>query len=180
VNDYLRLRLTYPLLSACCCWRLYFADLRGELNTHLGPSGFVYLEFSWRNSHCYKLSPFQAHRERWHCTSFLRPVYLQFTWEVGLPPSLVEFSSHRHFYKVSCSWLLSMCCCSCLLRLAYLFTVPWRISSPLLFSAQGAPPSFLHIFFITYYSVFFFPGGRSVQGLCWSGPGFSVGVPCAA
>jgi hypothetical protein len=30
-------------------------------------------------------------------------VYLQFTWEVGLPPSPVEFSSHQRFYKLSCS-----------------------------------------------------------------------------
>jgi hypothetical protein len=27
-------------------------------------------------------------------------------WEVGLFPSPVEFFSHRHFYKLSCSWLL--------------------------------------------------------------------------
>jgi hypothetical protein len=31
---------------------------------------------------CYKLSPFQAHWGRWHCTSFLRPVCL-FTVHVG-------------------------------------------------------------------------------------------------
>jgi hypothetical protein len=30
-------------------------------------------------------------------------VYLQFMWEVGLPPSPVEFSSHCHFYKFFCS-----------------------------------------------------------------------------
>jgi hypothetical protein len=30
-------------------------------------------------------------------------VYLQFMWEVGLPPSPVQFSSHRHFHKLSCS-----------------------------------------------------------------------------
>jgi hypothetical protein len=40
-------------------------------------------------------------------------VYLQFMWEVGLPPSLVAFSSHCHFYKFSRSWLLGECCCSC-------------------------------------------------------------------
>jgi hypothetical protein len=28
-------------------------------------------------------------------------VYLQFTWEVGLPSSPVEFSSHCRFYKLS-------------------------------------------------------------------------------
>jgi hypothetical protein len=37
-------------------------------------------------------------------------IYLQITWEVGLPPSPVEFSSHFHFYKLSRSWLLGMCC----------------------------------------------------------------------
>jgi hypothetical protein len=52
-------------------------------------------------------------------------VYLQFTWEVGLPPSPVEFSSHCHFYKLSHSWLLlGICCCSCLLQPACLLTVP--------------------------------------------------------
>jgi hypothetical protein len=41
-------------------------------------------------------------------------VYLQFTGEAGLSPFLVEFSSHRHFYKLSHS---------CLLWTACLFTV---------------------------------------------------------
>jgi hypothetical protein len=49
-------------------------------------------------------------------------VYLQFTRKVGLPPSPVEFSSHHHFYKLSCFWLLGGCCHSCLLQLACLFT----------------------------------------------------------
>jgi hypothetical protein len=30
-------------------------------------------------------------------------VYLQFMWEVPHPPSAVEFSSHCHFHKLSCS-----------------------------------------------------------------------------
>jgi hypothetical protein len=29
------------------------------------------------------------------------PVYLQFTWEVSLPPSPVEVSFHCHFFKLS-------------------------------------------------------------------------------
>jgi hypothetical protein len=37
---------------ACCCQPavaggFIYADLRSELNTHISPSGFVYLEFSW-------------------------------------------------------------------------------------------------------------------------------------
>jgi hypothetical protein len=33
-------------------------------------------------------------------------VCLQLMWEVGLPPSPVEFYSLCHSYKLSCSWLL--------------------------------------------------------------------------
>jgi hypothetical protein len=51
----------------------------------------------------------------------------------------------------------------------------WGISPPPIFGAQGTPPSLLSVFFvvIAYYSfsLFSLGGGRSVQGLCWSGPG---------
>jgi hypothetical protein len=101
-------------------------------------------------------------------------VYSQFTWKVCFPPSPLELSSHRHFYKLSRSWLLGMCCHSCLLWLACLFTVLWRIAPPPLFCAQGALPSLLCLFFvvIAYFSVFFsfsLGGSWSVQGamLIW-------------
>jgi hypothetical protein len=81
-------------------------------------------------SRCYKLSPFQAHWGRWHCTCFLRPVCL-FTVHVGsgpsplfcgvfLPPPLLQ---------VSHSWLLVMFCCSCLLwpTLFCLFSVVFPV-----------------------------------------------------
>jgi hypothetical protein len=38
-----------------------------------------------------------------------RHVCLQLTWEVGLPPSPVGFSSLCHSHKLSCSWLLGTC-----------------------------------------------------------------------
>jgi hypothetical protein len=50
-------------------------------------------------------------------------VYSQLTWEVGLPTFPVEFSSHYYFFKISPSWLLGVCCRSCLLESACLFTV---------------------------------------------------------
>jgi hypothetical protein len=40
-------------------------------------------------------------------------VCLQLTWEVGLPPSPVAFSSLRHSHKISCSWFLGTRPCSC-------------------------------------------------------------------
>jgi hypothetical protein len=43
-------------------------------------------------------------------------VYLQFTWEMGLPPCPLEFSSYPYFYKLSRSWLLGVCRHSCLLQ----------------------------------------------------------------
>jgi hypothetical protein len=69
--------------------------------------------------------------------------YLPFTWEVGLPPSPAEFSSHHHFYKLSCSWLLGVCCCSCLLQLdcCEVFSFP-------LSSALRAPYSLCYVSFL--------------------------------
>jgi hypothetical protein len=72
--------------------------------------------------------------------------------------------------------LLGVCCHSCLLRPACLFTALWGIATPSLFDVQGTPPSLLHVFLIVivYYSVWFFsflPGwGRSVQGAMLSWP----------
>jgi hypothetical protein len=88
-----------------------------------------------------------------------------------------------HFYKLSHSWLLGMCCCSCLLWPGLFIYSSVRDSSPLPFSTQGTPPSLLRVSFfvavIAYYSFFFFPwvGVGLSRGLCWSGPGLSVGVP---
>jgi hypothetical protein len=49
---------------------------------------------------------------------------------VGLPPSPVEFSSHDHFYKLSCSRLLGACCCSCLLWLLIYLQFMWKVGLP--------------------------------------------------
>jgi hypothetical protein len=61
-------------------------------------------------------------------------------WEVGLPPSPVEFSSHCRFYKLSRSWLLitGWCCCSC--QLPCLFTVHVGSGSSLLPCGVFLPP----------------------------------------
>jgi hypothetical protein len=113
-------------------------------------------------------------------------VYLQFTWEVGLPSSPVEFSSLRHSHKLSRSWLLGVRPRS-RQRLSgqsglFIYS-PGKGSLPPIFSAQCSPPSFPCVFIalLAYYSVsLFFPWvefGLS-RGLCCSGPGLSVGVPC--
>jgi hypothetical protein len=76
---------------------------------------------------------------------------LQFMWEVGLPPSPVQFSFHRHFHKLSCSWLLGAHPRSpqSLSGLPGLFIYsPRKDSLPPIFSAQGTPPSFPCVFLI--------------------------------
>jgi hypothetical protein len=133
----------------------------------------------WCNCHCCKLSPFQAHCGRWHCTCFLRPACL-FTVHMGsgssplscgvfLPPPLL-----KAFLP-----LVAWCVPPLLPSPAGLL---WGISPPPCFSAQGSPPSLLCVFFvfIAYYSVFFFFPWMRIgfsRGLCWSCPGLSMGVP---
>jgi hypothetical protein len=93
-------------------------------------------------------------------------VYLQFTWEVGLPPSLVEFSSLHHSHMLSRSWLLGSCRCFHPLRPgpACLFTVPGGIPlHPLWFS--GRPTLFAMCLYCSYcllLSFSFSLGGGSV------------------
>jgi hypothetical protein len=115
---------------------------------------------------CFKLSPFQAHWGGDTAPPFSGVcVYLRLTWEVGLPPSPVEFSSLHHFYKLCRSWLLCVCRCSCLLSPGLFIYSSVRDSPTLFFGAQCTPPSLLRVFIVlvAYYSVsLFFPGWVSV------------------
>jgi hypothetical protein len=79
-------------LPACCCQPavaggVIYADLWGELAltwTHR----LCCSEFSCVGASATGF-PLSKHWERWHCTHILRlHVYLQFMWEVGLPPLL--------------------------------------------------------------------------------------------
>jgi hypothetical protein len=116
-------------LPARCCQPavaggFIYADLRSELNTHLAQQVLFTQSSPGRNATptSFPLSKHTGGGDTAPAFSGLH-VYLQFMWEVGLPPSPVEFSSHHHFYKLSHSWLLGVCHRSCLLWLAYLFTV---------------------------------------------------------
>jgi hypothetical protein len=100
------------------------------------------------------------------------PVYLQLTWEGGLPPSPVEF-----FFPPPLLQAFKLLVAGCVpLLLPSPAGLLWGISPLPLFSAQGTPPSLLCDFFvlIAYYSVcvfflFSLGGGQSVQGdmLIW-------------
>jgi hypothetical protein len=103
-------------------------------------------------------------------------VYLQITWEVGVPPSPVEFTSLCHSHKLSCSWSWVHAPASAGASLArpslFIYSLG-KDSPPPLFGAQGTPPSLLCVFIvlIAYYSVSLSSpgGGWSVQGamLIW-------------
>jgi hypothetical protein len=106
-------------------------------------------------------------------------VYLQFTWEVGLPSSPVQFSSHHHFYKLSRSWLLGGCRHSCLLRqFVYLhfcegLPLPplWNSGHPALFAACLFCCCCLLFSFFSFFPVLgsVCPGGYAglAQGCLW-------------
>jgi hypothetical protein len=166
-------------------WGIIYADLRSELNTPLAPQAMFTQSSLVREHHCYKLSPFQAHWERWHCTHFL--------WLVCLLTAHVGGGSYPLSYGVFLPLPLSQ---AFLLLVAghmpqlppepfqpgpaYLFTVLGRIPLPPLRSSEH-PTLFamcLYCSFCLLLSFSFFPrvGVSLSRGLCWSGPGLSVEV----
>jgi hypothetical protein len=100
-------------------------------------------------------------------------VYLQFMCEVTLSPSLVEISSHCHFYKFSRSWLVDRCCCSCFLWPGLFIYSSVRDSLPPSSVLRAPHPlcyvSLLFLLLITQFLFFSLDGGWSVQGamLIW-------------
>jgi hypothetical protein len=158
--------LACPLLSACCCWRLIFADLWGEFSTHLSQQA-LFTQSSPVREPLLQAFPFASTGGGDSAPTFsgLR-VCLQLTWEVGLLPSPVEFSSLLRAHKLSCSWLLGTRPCSRPLRPgpACLVTVPGGIPLPPLWSS-GCPTLFATCLYCSdclLLSFSFFPGGGSV------------------
>jgi hypothetical protein len=105
----------------------------------------------------------------WACASApaSQHVCLQLTWEVGLPPYSMEFSSLCHSHKLSHSWLLGVCCRSHPLwpGLACLFTVPGGIPLPPSELRAPHPLCYVSLLFLLLITQFlFFPqvGGQSV------------------
>jgi hypothetical protein len=98
-------------LPANCCQPavagdIVYADLWGELSTHLAPQA-LFVQSSPVREPLLQTFPF-PNTGKGDTAPMLSGlcVYLQFMWEVGLPPSPVKFSSHCHFHKLSCSCLL--------------------------------------------------------------------------
>jgi hypothetical protein len=101
---------------------------------------------------------------------------------VGLPPLLWSFPPTATFTSSPAPgcWAVPPLLPS---LVACLFTVLWVVAPPTL-QCSGHPTLFATCPFCCcclFFSFFFFPcvGVSLSGGLCWSGPGLSVGVPCA-
>jgi hypothetical protein len=158
-----------------------YADLRGELSTHLAPQA-LFAQILLCVSLCYKLSPFQVHSGRWHCTSFLRPACLltvhmgsgssPLSYGVFLPLSLLQafplLVAGRGVLPPLLPSLASLFICS---------SVKDFPSPPL--RCSGRPALFAMCLFHCYcllfsFNIFFFfpwVGVSLSRGLCWSVPG---------
>jgi hypothetical protein len=165
-----------------------FIDCRSQEWAYHSPSraGFVYLEFCWVQMPLLQVFPSPSTLGRWRYACLLWPACF-FTVHVGSVPSPLHwgFSHTATFTSFPTPRLLGRCHLSCLLQPACLFTVPWGIAPPL--QCSGHPTLFatcLFLFFCLLFSLVFFSfpwvGVGLSRGLCWSGPGLSVGVPHAS
>jgi hypothetical protein len=164
VNGYLWLWLACLLLSACCCWRCYYADLWGELSTHLAQQATSFLlskhtgEGDTAPAFSGRLFVFSSHG-RW--------VFPHLLW--SFPP----FITLTNFPAPGC-WACTPAPLRASLASPGLFIYSSGKDFPLsFFRAQGVPPSLPCVFIvlIAYYSVSLFSLGRgqSFQGamLIW-------------
>jgi hypothetical protein len=158
-----------------------YADLWGELSTHLAPQA-LFTQSSPVCEPLLQVFPFPSTLGEvtlhplsqvgmFIYSSCQKCVFPPLLW--SFPPSvtLTSFPAAGCWVRAFTPILSSPVC---------LFITLWGIPLPP-FSGQGAPPSLQHVFIvlIAYYSVSLFTlGGVDLsRGLCWSGPGLSVGVP---
>jgi hypothetical protein len=170
---------------ACCCQPavaggLIYADLRSELNTHLALQAlFTQSSPGWdATATSFPLSKHNGGGDTAPAFSGLH-VYLHFMWEVGLPPLLWSFPPTTAFtsFPIPDCW-------ACAASPAF-FSWLVRDFPSLPLQHSGCPILFATCLFCYYcwlFSFSFFPwvGVGLSRGLCWSGPGLSVGVPCTA
>jgi hypothetical protein len=87
-----------------------YADFWGELSTHLAPQA-LFTQSSPVREPLLQAFPFPS--TLGEVTLHLLSQACMFIYSSHgkwvFPSSPVEFSSHRHFYKLSCSWLLPPC-----------------------------------------------------------------------
>jgi hypothetical protein len=153
---------------------IIYADLESELNTHLTPQA-LFTQISPGCDATATSFPLSKHTGGGDTASAFsgQHVYLQLMWEVGRLPSPVEFSSHLHFYKLSCSWLLGGVTTPAFFSWVIYLQFHERLPLPPLALRVPRPLcclSFLLLLLIIQFFFLFSLGrGRSVQGamLIW-------------
>jgi hypothetical protein len=152
-----------------------YADLKSELSTHLASQALFTQSSPGPDHHCYKLSPFQAHWGRWHCTCFLRPACL-FTVHVGSGSSPLSCGV---FLPTPLLQAFPLLVAGCVPPLLPSPAGLWGISPPPLLQHSGSPALFATCLFCCYCLLLcfsFFPGWGSVcpggyadlaQGCLW-------------
>jgi hypothetical protein len=77
---------------------------------------------------CYRLSPFQALGKVTLHPRCQACVFIYSSRQKWVPSSPVQFSSHHHFHKLSCSWLLGGAAAPASLHVCLQFT--WEVGLP--------------------------------------------------
>jgi hypothetical protein len=138
-------------------------------------------------SSCYKPSPLQAQWGRRCHSCLLQPLFIYSSMrECPSPPLQWSFPHDSHCYNHS---PLQGCLAGPtpppfsgqLLYLQFKWGVPLPHSSELRMPCLFAMCLFFQLLVYSVCFFLFFPwvGVGLSRGLCWSGPGLSVGVPCA-
>jgi hypothetical protein len=161
-----------------------YADLRSELNTHLAPQAlFTQSSVHDATATSFPLSKHTGGGDTAPVFSGLC-VHLQLTWEVGLPPLLWSFppsATLTSFPAPGCWVHTPTPALSGQARLVYLQFREGLLSPPS--SALRAPHplcymSLLCLLLITQFLFFPWVAVSLSSGLCLSGPGMIVRVPC--
>jgi hypothetical protein len=177
-------------LPACCCrpavaGGFIYADLRGELSTHLAPQA-LFIQSSPVREPLLQPFPFPSslgevtlHPLSQACvfvySSRGKWVFPPLLWSIPHSTTLTSFPAPGCWVCAPAPTGASLACLACL------FTVPGRIPFPQS-SVLSVPHPLCNVsllFFLLITQFLFFPRvevGLS-RGLCCSGPGLSVGVP---
>jgi hypothetical protein len=172
-------------LPACCCQPavaggVIYADLGGELSSHLAPQA-LFTQSSPVQEPLLQVFPFPSTlgKVTLHPLSQACVIIYSSRGKWVFPPLLWNFPATTAFTSFPLL-VAGVCRHSCLLQPACLFTVLWGIPLPSSSELRVSHPlcnvSLLFLLLITQF--LFFPRWGSVcPGVCWSGPGLSVGVP---
>jgi hypothetical protein len=174
-------------LPAHCCWPavaggVIYADLWGELNTHLAPQAF-FTQSSPVRDPLLQAFPFPStlgkvtlHPLSLACmfvySSCGKWVFLTLLWSFHPSSTLTSFPAPGCWVRAPAPARSGPAC---------LFTVPGRIPFPQSWALSVPHPlshvSLLFLLLITQFLLFPWVEVGLSRGLCCSGPGLSVGVP---